>query len=58
MSNEQLLLAAIGALTGCVGHLYYRMDGLHKQCETEKKQCEENNKKLWERLAHLEDTQG
>lgn len=41
MSNEQLLLAAIGALAGCVGHLYYRMDGLHKQCEAEKKECEE-----------------
>lgn len=57
MTTEQYLIIAIASLATAVGHLYWRMDGLHKQCEKERKECEEQNDKLWDRLSRLERTQ-
>lgn len=64
MTTEQYLVIAITTLAAAIGHLYWRMDSLHRQCEADrlqceldKKECEKQNDKLWMRISRLEDTQ-
>ncbi len=50
MDTEQLLLAAVTALSGAVGILWRRVEQALAECKAERRACEEELRKLWARF--------
>lgn len=57
-TNEQLLSAAITALSGIVAHLYWRIVAGEKRlmekldaCEKKHEECERDRASIWQRIA-------